>query len=301
MQRLNKLYTAHIALILAQVVYAMNYSIAKDLMPNFIQPFALVFMRITGAAILFWLLSLFTIKEKVARKDMKKFLWLALFGVVINQVFFIWGLSLTKPINSAIIMISNPIMVFIFTLIVLKEKITVPKISGLFFAMAGAYIILRYRGNFELGSNTILGDLMTLVNSASWAIFVVMSKPLYARYSTVTVMKWLFLIGSIYIIPVGSYDMLYTNWHLFTNHAWLAAGFVVVATTFLAYLLNIYGLKQLSPNVVSMYIYLQPFLASLFAISLGKDKLDLTKIIAGIFIILGLYLVTLKRNKTAND
>jgi drug/metabolite transporter (DMT)-like permease len=301
LQRLNKLYTAHIALILAQVVYAMNYSIAKDLMPNFIQPFALVFMRITGAAILFWLLSLFTIKEKVARKDMKKFLWLALFGVVINQVFFIWGLSLTKPINSAIIMISNPIMVFIFTLIVLKEKITVPKISGLFFAMAGAYIILRYRGNFELGSNTILGDLMTLVNSASWAIFVVMSKPLYARYSTVTVMKWLFLIGSIYIIPVGSYDMLYTNWHLFTNHAWLAAGFVVVATTFLAYLLNIYGLKQLSPNVVSMYIYLQPFLASLFAISLGKDKLDLTKIIAGIFIILGLYLVTLKRNKTAND
>lgn len=279
----------------------MNYSIAKDLMPNFLQPFALVFMRITGACILFWILSLFTKNEKVEKADLKKFLWLALFGVVINQVFFIWGLSLTKPINSAIIMISNPIMVFIFTLIVLKERVTIPKISGLLLAIGGAYIILRYRGNFELGSDTLAGDLMTLVNSASWAIFVVMSKPLYAKYSTVTVMKWLFLIGSVYILPIGGYDMVHINWSGFTSDAVFATAFVIVATTFLAYLLNIYGLQQLSPNVVSMYIYLQPFLASLFAISLGKDKLDLTKIIAGVFIIFGLYLVTIKQKKTVND
>src|ERR1041385_828385 len=203
---LNKANLGHIALLIAQIIYAMNYSIAKDLMPAYLQPFALVFLRITGACALFWFISLFTKNEKVERKDMLKFLWLALFGVVINQVFFIWGLSLTKPINSAIIMISNPIIVFVFTLIVLKESITVPKISGLLLAIAGAYIILRYRGNFELGSDTIAGDLLTLVNSTSWAIFVVLSKPLYNKYSTVTVMKWLFLIGSFYIIPVGGYD-----------------------------------------------------------------------------------------------
>ncbi len=272
----------------------MNYSIAKDLMPTYMQPFALVFLRIVGACALFWLISLFTKKEKVERKDMLKFLWLALFGVVINQVFFIWGLSLTKPINSAIIMISNPIIVFIITLVVLKETITIPKVSGLLLAIAGAYIILRYRGNFEVGSETIAGDLLTLINSTSWAIFVVLSKPLYNKYSTVTVMKWMFLIGSFYIIPIGAYDMLHTNWSTFDGHAIFATAFVVVATTFLAYLLNIYGLQQLSPNVVSMYIYLQPFLASLFAISLGKDKLDLTKILAGVCIIIGLYLVTLK-------
>ncbi len=301
MQGLNKLNLGHIALLLAQVIYAMNYSIAKDLMPGYIQPLALVLLRITGAAALFWLISLFTKQEKVEKEDMKKFLWLTLFGVVINQTFFIYGLSLTKPINSAIIMISNPIMVFVFTLIVLKEKITIPKVSGLLLAIGGAYIMLRYRGNFELGSETLAGDLMTLVNSASWAIFVVMSKPLYAKYNTVTVMKWMFLIGSVYILPIGGYDALHINWSSFTGEAIFATSFVVVATTFLAYLLNIYGLQQLSPNIVSMYIYLQPFLATLFAISLGKDKLDLTKIIAGIFIILGLYLVTLKNKKIAND
>lgn len=294
---LSKTNLGHIALLLAQVIYAMNYSIAKDLMPTYLQPLALVVMRILGAAVLFWLVSLFAKKEKVAKEDLKKLLWLSLFGIVINQVFFIWGLSLTTPINSSIIMISNPIMVFIFTLIVLKEKITIPKASGLFFALGGAYIILRFRGNFEVGSDTIMGDLMTLINSASWAIFVVMSKPLYAKYNTVTVMKWMFLIGSFYVLPIGGYDLFHTNWSGFTMDAIYAATFVVVATTFLAYYLNIYGLQQLSPNVVSMYIYLQPFLASLFAIALGKDKLDLTKIIAGIFIILGLYLVTLKPRK----
>ena len=266
-------------------------------MPDYLSPFALVLLRIVGAGVLFWLISLFTKNEKVEKADMRKILWLALFGVVINQVFFIWGLSLTKPINSAIIMISNPIMVFVFTLIVLKETITLPKVSGLLLAITGAYIILRYRGNFQLGSDTITGDLFTLINSTSWAIFVVFSKPLYNKYSTVTVMKWMFLIGSFYILPIGGYDTFHANWSAFDSHAIFATAFVVVATTFLAYLLNIYGLQQLSPNVVSMYIYLQPFLASLFAISLGKDKLDLTKILAGVCIILGLYLVTLKPKK----
>ncbi|MGE0569297.1 MAG: EamA family transporter, partial [Bacteroidia bacterium] len=113
------------------------------------------------------------------------------------------------------------------------------------------------------------------------------------------VMKWCFLFGSVLVVPIGGYDVIHTSFSEFTHDAWMALAFVVIATTFFAYLLNIYGLQQLSPNVVSMYIYLQPFLASLFAIALGKDRLDLTKIMAGILIILGLYLVTLKPKKKA--
>lgn len=267
-------------------------------MPAFVGPIAIVFLRIIGAGILFWLLSLFVKTQKVDKTDLKKMAWLCLFGVVINQIFFIYGLSITTPINSSIIMISNPIMVLIFTLIVLKERITFFKISGLTLAIAGAVMILRYRGNFEVGSNTVVGDLMTLINSASWAIFVVMVKPIMMKYNTVTAMRWMFLFGSIYIIPIALADTLHTNWQAFTPHAIFALSFVVIATTFFAYLLNIYGLQSLSPNTVSAYIYLQPFLASLFAILLGEDILTPTKLLSGFLIIFGLYLVNKKTKKT---
>lgn len=263
-------------------------------MPDYMSPLALVFFRILGAGLLFWLTSLFLTTQKVEPQDMKRMAWLALFGVVINQVFFIWGLSITTPINSSIIMISNPIMVLVFTLIVLKERITFMKVSGLGLAILGALMILSYRGNFELGSETIAGDLMTLLNSASWAIFVVMVKPIMLKYNTITAMRWIFLFGSLYILPLGSVEALHTNWSDFSSHAWLALGFVVVATTFLAYYLNIYGLQELSPNTVSAYIYLQPFLATLFAVLLGHDQLTPIKLLSGVLIISGLYLVTKK-------
>ena len=267
-------------------------------MPAYISPFAIVFCRIIGAGILFWLISFFVETQKVEREDLKRIAILSLFGIVINQTFFIWGLSITTPINSAIIMISNPIMVFIFTLIVLKERITFYKALGLAMAMAGAYLILRYRGNFEMGSDTVLGDIMTLINSASWAVFVVMIKPIMEKYNTVTVMRWLFLFGSIFVFPVGIKFAVGTFWADFNSHAWFALGFIVIATTFFAYLLNIYGLEVLSPNTVSAYIYLQPFLASLFAMLIGEDKLTPTKIFSGALIICGLYFINSQKIKS---
>jgi len=294
---LTKALKGHIALFVAQLIYALNYSVAKGLMPEFIHPIALVFARVLGAGLLFWIFSLFVKTQKVEKKDMKRIALLAIFGVVINQIFFIYGLSITTPINSSIIMISNPIMVFIFTLIILKERITVMKFSGLIFAVVGAVMILRFRGNFEVGSDTIAGDLMTLINSASWAIFVVMVKPIMMKYNTVTAMRWLFLFGAMYMIPIGLVETLHTEWNAFTSHAIFALLFVVVATTFVAYFLNIYGLQELSPNTVSAYIYLQPFLASLFAILMGEDNLTPTKLFSGFLIILGLYLINKKTKK----
>lgn len=288
---------AHISLFAAQVIYALNYSIAKDLMPFHIGPLALVYLRISGACLLFWILSLFARKESLDVGDLKKMAILAIFGVFVNQVFFIYGLSLTIPINSAIIMISNPIMVILFTLIVFKERITFLKISGLSLGIVGAVSLLLFRGNFEFGSENIAGDLMTLINSASWAVFVVMAKPYMQKYQTVTVMKWIFLFGLIYMTPIGIYDLQHVNWSAFTPEIIGAISFVVVATTFLAYLLNTYALKALSSSVVSMYIYTQPFLATIFAVILGKDSLTPIKVLAGILIISGVYLVSYKPSK----
>ena len=278
-------------------------------MPEHVGPIALVFLRITGACILFWLLSFISKSEKLEKGDLKKMALLALFGVFINQVFFIWGLSLTHPINSAIIMISNPIMVIVFTLIVVKDKITIIKISGLLLGIAGALTLMLFKGNFQFGSDTIAGDIMTLINAASWAVFVVMAKPFMQKYQTVTVMKWIFLFGFFYILPFGIKEMSITNWEGFSHpidysfpyftihgNVLISVCFVVIATTFLAYLFNTYALKALSSEVVSMYIYLQPFLATLVAVMMGKDTLTPIKILSGIFIIIGVYLVSFKKN-----
>lgn len=286
---------AHISLFAAQIIYALNYSIAKDLMPTFIGPFALVLMRIIGAGLLFWLMSLFAKPEPLIKGDLKKLAFLAIFGVFINQLFFIWGLSLTIPINSAIIMISNPIIVIVFTLIILKERITIFKIGGLLIGSAGAVILLLFKGNFQLGSETIAGDIMTFINSTSWAVFVVMAKPYMQKYQTVTVMKWIFTFGSIYMMPFGITELLDVKWLALTGHAVFAISFVIVATTFFAYLLNTYALKALSSSVVSMYIYTQPFLATFFAVILGKDTLTPIKILSAILIILGVYLVSYRK------
>ena len=222
---------------------------------------------------------------------------LALFGVAVNQAFFIYGLSITKPINSAIIMVSNPIAVMLFTIIVFKERLTIFKISGLALGIIGALTLLLFKGSFSLGSETIVGDLMTLVNSLSWAIFVVMAKPYMIKYQTITVMKWIFLFGFIYILPFGLPDLLEVQWTQLSSRMIFAMCFVVIATTFLAYLLNTYALKALSSSVVSMYIYFQPFLATLIAVYLGKDTITPIKIISALCIIFGVFLVSKKSYK----
>lgn len=294
---MNSTFKAHISLFMAQVIYALNYSIAKDLMPNYISPFGLVMMRVGGACILFWLLSFMVKSEKTDKADLKKIAIIALFGVAINQIFFLWGLSLSTPINSAIIMVSNPIAVMLFAIFILKEKATALKLTGLGFGVFGALALLMFnsKGSFAIGSKTITGDLMTLVNSLSWAAFVVMIKPYMQKYQTVTVMKWAFLFGVMYVLPIGFPDLLKVQWTELSIQNLFAMAFVVIATTFLAYLLNMFALKSLSSSVVSMYIYLQPFLATLIAIALGKDELSPVKIISAGFIITGVYLAGKKK------
>jgi drug/metabolite transporter (DMT)-like permease len=219
--------------------------------------------------------------------------------VACNQLCFIFGLSLTHPINSAIIMTSNPIVVTLFTLFVMKERITIFKVSGILLGISGALILMLANGKgFSVDRTTMAGDALTLINSCSWAAFIVMAKPYMQRYQTVTVMKWIFLFGIFLVMPFGAEDFLQTQFSSFSFYAWFALLFVIVATTFLAYFLNTYALKALSASTVSAYIYVQPFLATAFALLFGKDHLTFTKVLAGALVIAGVYLAGKKQKKT---
>jgi drug/metabolite transporter (DMT)-like permease len=290
---MSKTAQAHLALLIVNIIYGANYSIAKEVMPAYVQPFAFVLMRVGGALILFWLIGTFFIKEKVDKKDLPWFALLAVFGVAGNQLLFLKGLSITTPINASIIMISNPIIVLLIASLALKEKISGNKIIGICFGIIGAILMIAFNGNFSFGSKTIGGDVMILINSISWAMYVVLVKPFMSKYNTFTIVKWIFLFGFLYVLPFGFGQFEQIHWSEIPSRILGDAVFVVVGTTFFAYVLNTYALRALSPSVVSIYIYLQPFLATLIAIFIYKsDLLDLRKVTAAVFIVFGVYMVS---------
>ncbi|MBW6483969.1 MAG: DMT family transporter [Vicingaceae bacterium] len=281
----------HLALFGANLIYGANYSIAKDLMPNFIQPFGLVLCRVIGAVIMFWFIYAFSY-EKVAKKDFLLLGLCGLFGVAANQLMFLYGLDNTTPINAGIIMVSNPIMVLIASAIILKNRITLTKVSGIALGIIGALLLLLFKGDFSFGSENLKGNIFIFLNALSYGIYLVIAVPLMRKYKPITVMSWVFAFGLIMVFPFGFEEFKQIEWTTFTPTIWWEFLFVVIATTFLAYLFNIYGLKRLSPSVVSTYIYLQPLLATLIAIWAGKDSLDMIKISAALFIFTGVYLVS---------
>jgi len=289
----NKNLKAHLALLITQLIYGANYSFTKVVMPEFIQPFGFIMVRVIGGLVLFFITSFF-VKEKIDRKDWWRLVGLAFFGVALNQLLFYKGLNLSSPINASIMMISNPIIVLVLMAFIAKERISGRKVFGILLGVAGALTLLLVNKNFSFGTSSLGGDTLILINSASWAIYTILVKPMMQKYSTVTILKWAFLFGLVFISPVSYPEFKQINWQSFPINVWLCVSFVVICTTFVAYLLNTYALRELSPSVVSIYIYLQPFLASLIAIGLGQDQLDPIKVTSGLLIIAGVALVTLQ-------
>lgn len=293
---LGKKFWAHAAILGANIIYGLNYSIAKDVMPEFIQPFGFIFCRVSGALLLFWMFAQFAEKEKVSERDLALMAVCGAFGVASNQLMFFYGLNLTSPINAAIILTCNPILVLLISAVVIRERITSRKIIGIGLGLTGAVGLILFKGLSALSSDGFIGDLFVFLNATSYAIYLVLVKPLMQKYKPMTVIKWVFLFGFIYVLPFGWTQFQEIEWATFTTNIWWAFGFVVVGTTFLAYLFNIFGLKELSPSVVSIYIYSQPLIASIMAIALQKDELSMEKILAALLIFSGVYLVSTKKS-----
>lgn len=289
---MNKRLLAHIALFAANLIYGINYTVAKDVMPDFIEPLGFIFLRASGALLLFWLCYRLFFYEKIARNDMFKLMLCGLFGVAINQMLFFEGLNLTTPINAAVIMVTNPILVLIMGALLAAERITKRKMLGITLGATGAISLITYGGAVELNPNHFWGNIMVLINAASYGVYLVMVKPLMEKYKPITVISWVFLFGFLFVIPFGWTDFQSIQWSQMPSDVLYKVAFVVMGTTFMAYLLNIYGLKTLNPSTVSTYIYLQPVLASMVAILAGSDSLSPIKIMAALIIFGGVYLVS---------
>jgi drug/metabolite transporter (DMT)-like permease len=286
---------AHLSLLAANIIYGLNFSIAKSIMPDSIKPFALVSFRSACTAALFWITSLFLPKDPVRGKDLLYLFGCSFFGVVINQTLFLLGLSMTSPINSSILLSTNPIFAFVFAAIILKERITFLKGLGLTLGLIGVMTLILQNGTPDLGSSTFLGDVFTLVNTISWAFYTVIIKRMLDRYHPVTVMKWTFLFGLLTNIPVGYHQWSTMDWSSISLNGWLGIGFVVIFATFLGYLLIVFGLRRLSPTIVSTYTYTQPVIAAYIASLLGQDHIDIVMIVSALLIFSGVFVVSFQK------
>jgi drug/metabolite transporter (DMT)-like permease len=288
---MNSKWKAHAALLGANLIYGANYSLAKEVMPQYIGPSGMIVMRVLGAILLFGLFWSFN-PEIPKKEDICRFLLCAMTGVAVNQIMFFEGLNLTTPIQASIILTANPILVLIAAAIIAKERITWAKSIGILLGLIGAAILILRRDNTAVGNNVMLGNFFIFVNAASYSIYLVLVRKLMRTYRVITVMFWIFLPGLFLVLPFGWQEFSIVEWTTIPANALLILGFIIVGTTFLAYLLNAYALVTVSASVVSAYVYLQPFLAAAIAISLSQDRLDLHMIVSALLVFAGVYLVS---------
>lgn len=296
---MEKKYIAHLALFAVAVIYGLNYSIAKDVMPDFMLPRGFILMRAIGATTLFWLTATFISTEKIQRKDHLRLMVCGLFGVAGNQLLFFEGLNITTPINAAVIMTTNPILVLVMSSILLKEGLRWSRILGIGLGIAGALFLITRGGQVLdiFDSDKSLGNLLVFLNAASYACYLVLVKPLMARYKAITVIKWVFLYGLLIVLPFGGSQLLQVEFNALPTDIILKIAFVVLGTTYMAYLFNVYALKTLTSTTVSFYIYLQPLIAALAAIAMKKDHLNGIIVISAALIFTGVYFVSFFRRK----
>jgi drug/metabolite transporter (DMT)-like permease len=259
-------WKAHVALFSVNTLYGASHILAKGVMPTFLQPSVFILLRVTGAVALFWIIKSVFAPEKVERKDLLLLAFCGLFGVAINQLFFFHGLNLSSSINSGIIMTINPILVLILAYFVLKEKITTYKFVGILLGALGAVLLTLAGGSGS--DDSLLGDLFLFLNALSYAIYLVIAKPLMKKYSPLTVITYVFTFGWIFVLafPLTWIELQTTDFSIIPADIWGKIAFVVIAVTFLVYLLTMYALKYLSPSVSASYIYLQPILVIFFAL-----------------------------------
>ena len=293
---MSKRNLALIGATIVSIIYGVTFTIAKDVMPLYIDAYGFILLRVGGSVIIFWLVWLFMPKEKILLSDFPRIIAAAFFGVAFNMLTFFKGLSLTSPISAAVIMVSTPMIVLTLSALIMKERMQKRMVFGILLGLIGTAFLIMYGKSIGSATNAGLGNFLVLVNAISYGYYLIIVKKLMDKYNAFTFVKWIYLFGFIMVLPFGWGQFQTVNWVLVPMDIYWKIAFVVVISTFLTYLLNLLSMKELKPTTVAVFIYLQPLFATVFTISLGKDELSLVKIGSALLIFIGVYLVTQKKS-----
>ncbi len=292
---MSKRALAILAAIGATIIYGLNHTIAKGVMPDHVGAYGFVVLRVMGAAILFWVISIFGPKERIEKKDYLRIVLCAIFGMGLNMLSFFKGLSLSTPINSAVLITTTPIIVLILSTVLIKEKISRKKVFGIFVGLLGAMGLILFGKELRQDAPNIpMGNFLILMNSFFYGTYLILAKILISKYHPFTFMKWLFSLGILICLPFGYHELTAIQWSTIPFDMVWRIAFVIIGTTFCTYLFNIYALTQLKASTLSAFVYVQPLIGILFAIVIGKDALTTTKILSASLVFLGVYLSSRK-------
>lgn len=285
-------------MLLASVAWGLMAPIGKAVMTTEITALSLATFRMVGGALCFWIASLFIKHEEVKPHDLMLLFFAALFAVVFNQGTYIFGLSLTSPIDASIITTTAPIATLILAAIFLHEPITGKKIGGVFLGAIGALIMILGSNAATGGNNSnALGDLLCFTAQMSFAAYLTFFKGLPVKYHPVTCMKWMFTYAAICFIPFSYNEVSVIPFAEVGWKTWGEVAFVVVCSTFMSFLLLMTAQKVLRPTVLSMYNYMQPIVASVVSVIMGIGTFGWMKGLAVALVFSGVYLVTQSKSR----
>lgn len=293
---MSKRNLALIGATIVSLIYGLTFTIAKDVMPTYINAYGFIVLRVFGATILFWIVSFFIKTEKIETQDFPRIIACAFFGVALNMLTFFKGLSFTSPISASVIMVSTPIIVLILSSIIMKERMQKRKVFGIILGLIGTAFLILYGKSVGNATNASLGNFLVFVNAISYGFYLITVRKLMDKYNAFSFVKWIYLFGFLMVLPFGFSEFQAVNWAIIPTDIYWKIGFVVLFSTFFTYLLNLLSMRELKPTTVAVFIYLQPVFATIFAIGLGKDDLSFVKIASAILIFIGVYLVTQKKS-----
>ena len=287
---MSKKLLAHLVLIMVTLVYGSNYVIIKFVSPHPVGPSGLVLMRTIMAVAFFWIASLFVKGKKIDKEDWSRIILCAFCGSAFNQLCFFQGAVNTSPIDASLIMTTNPIIVLLFASVILKEKLTKNKFIGIALGCLGAILIIMQKEGNHNAPDRLYGNTMIFVNSILFGLYIVIVKPLITKYDTITLMKWIFLLGLILLIPFGYEETMAVDWN-FSTEVWWAFIYASAIVTFFGYVPNILALRWVSSSLVSSYLYVQPIIAAGLAMLWLNESLSISALFAAALIFVGVYLV----------
>ena len=287
------LLKGHICTLGAVLLFGLMSPMCKLAMQNgAIDGVLLAFFRVSGAALLFWLISPLTPREKIARNDWLPLLGMSLCGMVINQFLYVLGIQYTSPTNACVVGTSTPVMTFILAALFLQHRVTLLRVGGFLLASVGALVLILGSGGGLSGHP--LGDTLCLISQFSAACYFVFFGGVLRRYHPVTIMKWLFLFAAVLTLLPMSSRLAALPSIPFSLHELFAIAYVVIGGSFFSYLLLIVGQRRLDPPTVAAYNYVQPIIAAVVGVMLGLDIFTWQKCLSLMLIAAGVVLIMKK-------